>query len=82
MGMDYEQLSDNELFYLLKEKKATSERAFAELYNRHSPRVFAYCRRFLGSLEEAQDTFQETFYRFFNSAKEDREMTNVPAFFD
>lgn len=72
--------SDSELFYLLKSDKRTSERAFAELYNRLSPRIYAYCRRFLGDREEARDVFQETFVKFFQSAKKEREMTNVPAF--
>ena len=31
-------------------------------------------------LEEAQDVFQETFTRFYQSAQKDRDMTNVPAF--
>ncbi len=80
MNKKFEHLDDEELFYLLKKKGEVAEKAFAELYQRHSPRVFAYCRRFLGNREEAQDVFQETFIRFFNSAKNDREMTNIPGF--
>ncbi len=75
-----EENSDIELYNLLDSEKKTSDRAFAELYNRLSPRVYAYCRRFLGNKEEAQDVFQEVFVRFFNSTKQKREMTNVPAF--
>lgn len=80
MKKKIEQASDIELFYLLNRDKKTAEKAFAELYSRHSSRVYAYCRRFLGSIEEAQDVFQDTFYKFFNSAKDHREMTNVPGF--
>ena len=80
MKNNYEQMSDNELYYLLNSDKKTAERAFSELYSRHSPRIYAYCRRFLGNREEAQDVYQEAFVRFFKSAKQQREMTNVPAF--
>ena len=75
-----DEYSDAELFYLMTEEKKTAEKAFAELYARHSSRVFAFCRRFLGNKEEAQDIFQDTFIRFHQSASKDREMTNVPAF--
>lgn len=75
-----EEYSDAELFDLMKGEKKEADWAFAELYARHSPRVFAYCRRFLGNREEAQDVFQETFIRFYNAASKERLMTNVPAF--
>lgn len=73
-------VSDIELYAALKNGKSVSEPAFAELYARYSPRIFAYCRRILGNRESAQDAFQETFIRFFNSAQQNREMTNVPAY--
>lgn len=81
MDRSFDEYSDAELFYLLSEKdRRKSEKAFAELYARHASRVYAYCRRFLGNKEEAQDVFQETFVRFHQSAGQDRIMTNVPAF--
>lgn len=73
-------MSDIELYAALKLEKPSSEKAFAELYARYSPRIFAYCRRILGDYDRAQDAFQETFVKFFNSAQQDREMTNVPAY--
>jgi RNA polymerase sigma-70 factor (ECF subfamily) len=76
----FKQYDDDKLFYLLNKKNKESEYAFQELYERHSPRVYAYCRRFLGSEAEAQDVFQETFVRFYQSANKDRVMTNTPAF--
>lgn len=75
-----DEYNDSELFEMLKREKKTAEKAFAELYARYSSRVFAYCRRFLGNKEEAQDIFQETFIRFHQSASNDKEMTNVPAY--
>lgn len=75
-----EKYKDEELYYMLNSEKKTAEKAFAELYARYSSRVYAYCRRFLGNKEDAQDVFQETFVRFLDSTKQERVMTNVPAF--
>lgn len=75
-----EYLNDIELFEMLAKDKKTAEKAFAELYSRYSQRIYAYCRKILGDKEEAKDIFQETFVKFFQSAKEERTMTNVPAF--
>ncbi len=75
-----EEYSDDELFQIMRSKKGLHDAAFGEIYKRHSPRVFAYCKRFLGGREEARDIFQETFISFFKSGEQDREMTNVPAF--
>ena len=71
------QMSDIELYAALKMGKPLSEQAFAELYARYSPRIFAYCRRIIGDYDRAQDAFQETFVKFYNSAQQEREMTNV-----
>lgn len=80
MKYDFSQYSDTELFLMLAGDKKNAEPAFAELYARHSSRVYAYCRRFLNDSEEAKDIFQEVFVKFFESAKDEREMTNVPGF--
>lgn len=80
MAKKFDEYGDTELFYLLCEEKNTAERAFSELFNRHSSRIYAYCRRFLGDKEEANDVFQETFLKFHQSASKERVMTNVPAF--
>ncbi len=80
MKRKLEEYTDSELFYQLKGDKRTAEKAFAELYARLSPRIYAYCRRFLGNRDDAMDVFQETFSKFFQSAAQERIMTNVPAF--
>lgn len=77
---DFHRLSDAELFGYLKEKKNIAEPAFGELYARHSPRIYAYCRCVFGDTEQSKDIFQETFMRFYESAQKERVMTNVPAF--
>ena len=64
MGKKMDEYSDRELYECLYQGGKTAERAFGELYARYSSRVYAYCRRFLGNREEAEDVFQETFIRF------------------
>jgi len=80
MAKKIDEHSDSELYSMLSGKRDVAEKAFTELFNRHSPRVFSYCRRFLGDREEALDVFQETFIRFHQSADKNKEMTNVPGF--
>jgi RNA polymerase sigma-70 factor (ECF subfamily) len=80
MAQKNQHIPDADLYAALRGEKHESEPAFAELYARHSPRVFAYCRRILGDKERAQDAFQDTFIRFYNSASQERDMTNVPAY--
>lgn len=77
---DLENSSDAELFALLKKGDDTAKKAFTIIYSRYASRVYAYCRRFLGNREEAQDVFQETFIRFYQCANQERVMTNLPAF--
>lgn len=71
--------SDAELYAFLGNEKL-KERAFSELYGRYSQRVYLYCRKILGDDQAARDIFQDTFIRFLNSARDERDMTNVPAF--
>jgi RNA polymerase sigma-70 factor (ECF subfamily) len=80
MNKKFEEYSDSELFYMLCDEKKTAEKAFSELYARHSSLIYSYILRFLGNRDEAQDVFQETLVRFHQSASKDRDMTNVPGF--
>lgn len=73
--------SDEALFHLMgASDRRQAEAAFRELYARYAQRVYGYCVRILGSRYDAQDVFQETFLRFWQSAQQERTMTNVPAF--
>jgi RNA polymerase sigma-70 factor (ECF subfamily) len=65
---------------MLRGSRLESELAFKELYYRHSARLHAYCYRIMENKEAAADIFQETFMRFYDLAKKDRMMTNVPGF--
>ncbi|MEJ5286577.1 MAG: RNA polymerase sigma factor RpoE [Candidatus Kapaibacterium sp.] len=80
MTNELEKYSDSELFKMLSNNTKESENAFMEIYRRYSGRIYAYCKRFLGSKEDAMDVFQDTFIKFYQSSKEEREMTNLPAF--
>lgn len=73
-------ISDEDLFYLLYEDKETARLAFEELYSRFAPKIYTYCKRILQSDELAEDIFQETFLRFYESSKTERVMTNVSAY--
>lgn len=72
--------SDNELAQMLSLKKKDAERAFAELYSRYSQRIYAYCLKVTGDSDDARDIFQDTFMKFYNSAKEKTTFNNVPGF--
>lgn len=69
----------NEVLYL-KARENSKSKAFEELYNRLSDKIYRYCLKVLQDEEKAKDVFQETFMKFFKSFKKKREMTNVEAF--
>ncbi len=72
--------SDKELLALLSENKKQAERAFAEIYSRYSQRVYAYCLRITGDNDDANDVFQDTFFKFYDKAAENETIDNLPAF--
>ena len=80
MKKSYSKYSDIELYACLQGSKEESEAAFGELYTRYSQRIFAYCLRVTCNNEDARDIFQETFIKFFNSAKQHKKLENVPGF--
>jgi RNA polymerase sigma-70 factor (ECF subfamily) len=78
---DFAKYDDTELFALMSKKKSIAEAAFAELYSRHSQRIYAYILRVTGNQDDANDIFQESFAKFFKSSKNYKEtMKNVPGF--
>jgi len=80
MEQNLEKLCDKELFQIIHDNDEFSEKAFTELYNRYSPFVYAYCRRFLNNTEWAEDIFQETFLNFHQGLKKISEMTNLKGY--
>lgn len=80
MEKSYTSYSDDELIVLLSKSGREAERAFTVLYNRYSSRIHAYCYRIIEDSTYAEDMFQETFIRFFQTAKSGRAISNVPGF--
>ena len=72
--------TDQDLIRQLRGPHREQERAFTELYSRHSQRVYAYILRILGEQATSQDLLQETFVKFYNAAREDVVVTNPRAF--
>ncbi|HCN05042.1 MAG TPA: hypothetical protein DIS79_05425 [Bacteroidetes bacterium] len=70
--------SDSDLYAMLRTDRR--EEAFGELYARLSSNVFSYCLRVLGSRDRANDVFQETFLRFYQSAERLDYLENVRAY--
>lgn len=79
MLYNFSKYKDVDLVAALKDKKQ-AEQAFAELYTRHSNRIYSYCLRIMGTEEDAQDVFQETFLKFFTIAIDLKYTENVSAF--
>ncbi|MBI5646132.1 MAG: RNA polymerase sigma factor [Ignavibacteriae bacterium] len=77
---DCRRMGDEELFGRLSAEKSEADRAFAELYARHSARVWAYCRCVFGDAVRAEDVFQDTFARFFERGQQKTHVRNVPAY--
>jgi RNA polymerase sigma-70 factor (ECF subfamily) len=72
-----QEYSEDELLRMLKGKKRQQELAFTKIYNQYSQRVYAYCLRILGSSDDANDIFQETFLSFYKEAQKDKEITHL-----
>ncbi len=77
---DFSQKSDMELYTLLREEKRTARIAFSVLYDRHSARVYSYCRRILQNPQSAEDIVQEVFAKLFEQSGANAEMVNVAGF--
>ena len=80
MSKGFSKYSDKELYQIMRNSGNESETAFAELYSRYSQRIYAYCLRVTGSPEDASDIFQDTFYNFYSSIKNNEYLDNIPAY--
>lgn len=63
----FERLSDEDLYNFIADRNSRSELAFTVLYDRHSPKVWQYCSRFLGDSDLAKDVLQDTFLTLYNN---------------
>ncbi len=51
---------------LIRQIRNGNQAAFAAMYERYRPSVFAYCRRILGNPEDAEDTVQDVLIKVRN----------------
>lgn len=73
--------SDDELVEMLKGSKRESKEAFGELYDRYSGKLYTYCKKILNNSEIAEDVFQDTFERFYESARSGKlQISNISAY--
>ncbi len=69
--------SDQELYILVGDKVKDSELAFSLLYERLSPKVWAYCLRLTDNETIAKDILQETFIEFYNIIDSETIIMNI-----
>lgn len=67
MNKEYRKYDDKQLFEKLKSSEFERQLAFAEIYSRYSHRIYSYCLRLRGNVDDANDIFQETFLKFYYS---------------
>ena len=80
MSKEYKKYSDFELVNLLRTEKPKANLAFAELYNRHSSMLHAYCYKIIGDEDAAEDIFQESFIKFYQNVSNELPNSNIPGF--
>ncbi len=69
--------SDIQLIEAVRAGGDRKNKAFTELYNRYSSRVYLYCRKIIGEGRYADDIFQETFLRLIRSVEKGAAIDNV-----
>lgn len=57
--------SEKELFIQCRNG---SEEAYRKLYERYAKKIYTFCLRLLGNMQEAEDTLQETFLHVYQHA--------------
>lgn len=85
MKKEFTEYTDDELISIVGKSKGKTDRqieeaAFGELYARYDSMIHAYCKCILKDADQAEDVFQETFIRFYNSLKANKDLTNVPGY--
>lgn len=80
MARNLQQLSDEDLCALLNEDKHIAIAAFDEIYDRYSSNIYTYCHKVMSNSSVADDIFQDTFAKFFESTKKNKEVVNLNGF--
>lgn len=79
MEKDFSKYSDSELALIVAEKGKHSEKASMEVYKRYATGINAYCTKILNDRIIAEDIFQETFIKFYESVNP-KLNTNIAGF--
>lgn len=78
MTNNFGSYNDSALCSKLQRREPDAEQAFAELYARHSQKVYIYCKKVMNNVNDAHDLFQETWMRFHaGMQKSEREIRNA-----
>jgi RNA polymerase sigma-70 factor (ECF subfamily) len=72
--------TDQQLYEQLKGGGPASHAALSMLYDRHSVRLFSYCRRIMNDSDIAHDIFQETFVCFYELGVRGAPVQNIQAY--
>ena len=70
MNADLENMSDEELVKIFKEKGETSIKAFEELYRRYSRALYSYFYKFLKNSFFIKDLYQDLFLKIYELGME------------
>jgi len=74
-------VTDKEVIELYhKGTRKDKSRAFSILFDRYAMLVRSYCGSMIGSVQEADDIFQETFIVLHNNLEKGKEITYIKAF--
>lgn len=77
MKKDIQKYSDLELFEALSSSKEEAELAFTQIYSKYSLKVYHYCLTLVDSKEDANDIYQETFFKIFQAAQKKPDIKNL-----
>lgn len=77
MSKNLKNISDEELYHILKSDKNNARLAFDEIYTRYSQLIYTFCRKYLNTRDITDDMFQEVFTKLYLAAKEDTEINNI-----
>lgn len=69
--------SDEQLLKRLSENNSESQKAFTQLYNKYSAKVWGYCQFKSDTNEKAEELMQDTWLNFYKYATSGKPMSNI-----
>jgi RNA polymerase sigma-70 factor (ECF subfamily) len=80
MSEDLKNISDYDVYQMLRGDKKMARLAFDEIYARYSQRIYTYCRKIINNKNFAEDVFQDVFTQLYTSSKEGADIKNLAGF--